>query len=30
MVLAHTPHDVTFTKDLFEFLKGLTEGKAKE
>lgn len=24
-----TPHDVTFTKDLFEFLKGLTEGKAK-
>jgi branched-chain amino acid transport system substrate-binding protein len=24
-----TPHDVAFTKDLFEFLKGLTEGKAK-
>ena len=24
-----TPHDVTFTKDLFEFLKGLSEGKAK-
>jgi len=24
-----TPHDETFTKDLFEFLKGLTEGKAK-
>jgi branched-chain amino acid transport system substrate-binding protein len=24
-----TPHDDTFTKDLFEFLKGLTEGKAK-
>jgi branched-chain amino acid transport system substrate-binding protein len=24
-----TPHDVTFTKDLFEFLKGITEGKAK-
>ena len=24
-----TPHDVTFTKDLFEFLKGLREGKAK-
>ncbi len=24
-----TPHDVTFTRDLFEFLKGLTEGKAK-
>jgi len=24
-----TPHDVIFTKDLFEFLKGLTEGKAK-
>jgi len=24
-----TPHDVYFTKDLFEFLKGLTEGKAK-
>jgi branched-chain amino acid transport system substrate-binding protein len=24
-----TPHDVTFTKDLFDFLKGLTEGKAK-
>ncbi|MFH0786616.1 MAG: ABC transporter substrate-binding protein [Pseudomonadota bacterium] len=24
-----TPHDVTFTKDLFEFLKGVTEGKAK-
>jgi branched-chain amino acid transport system substrate-binding protein len=24
-----TPHDVTFTQDLFEFLKGLTEGKAK-
>jgi branched-chain amino acid transport system substrate-binding protein len=24
-----TPHDVTFTKDLFEFLKGLTEGKVK-
>jgi branched-chain amino acid transport system substrate-binding protein len=24
-----TPHDVTFTRDLFEFLKGVTEGKAK-
>ena len=24
-----TPHDVWFTKDLFEFLNGLTEGKAK-
>ncbi|MHC1725805.1 MAG: ABC transporter substrate-binding protein [Syntrophobacteraceae bacterium] len=24
-----TPHDGTFTKDLFEFLKGLTEGKVK-
>ena len=24
-----TPHDGTFTKDLFEFLKGLTEGKSK-
>jgi len=24
-----TPHDVTFTRDLFEFMKGLTEGKAK-
>ncbi|MBA4392616.1 MAG: branched-chain amino acid ABC transporter substrate-binding protein [Desulfobacca sp.] len=24
-----TPHDVTFTKDLFEFMKGVTEGKAK-
>ena len=24
-----TPHDETFTKDLFEFLKGLSEGKAK-
>ena len=24
-----TPHDVWFTKDLFELLKGLTEGKAK-
>jgi branched-chain amino acid transport system substrate-binding protein len=24
-----TPHDVTFTKDLFELLKGLTEGKVK-
>lgn len=24
-----TPNDVTFTKDLFQFLKGLTEGKAK-
>lgn len=24
-----TPHDVTFTRDLFEFLKGLSEGKAK-
>lgn len=24
-----TPNDTTFTKDLFEFLKGLTEGKAK-
>ena len=24
-----TPHDVYFTKDLFEFLKGLTEGKVK-
>ncbi len=23
-----TPHDITFTKDLFDFLKGLTEGKA--
>lgn len=23
-----TPHDITFTKDLFEFLKGVTEGKA--
>jgi branched-chain amino acid transport system substrate-binding protein len=24
-----TPNDVTFTKDLFELLKGLSEGKAK-
>jgi branched-chain amino acid transport system substrate-binding protein len=24
-----TPHDVWFTKDLFEFLKGLTEGKVR-
>ena len=24
-----TPHDTWFTKDLFELLKGLTEGKAK-
>jgi len=24
-----TPHDVSFTKDLFEFLKGLDEGKVK-
>jgi branched-chain amino acid transport system substrate-binding protein len=24
-----TPNDVTFTKDLFEFFKGLTEGKVK-
>ena len=24
-----TPHDVWFTKDLFELLKGLTEGKVK-
>ncbi len=24
-----TPHDVTFTHDLFELLKGLTEGKVK-
>jgi len=24
-----TPHDKYFTKDLFEFLKGLTEGKVK-
>ncbi len=24
-----TPHDVWFTKDLFEFLKGLAEGKVK-
>ena len=24
-----TPHDVWFTKDLFEFLNGLTEGKVK-
>lgn len=24
-----TPHDGTFTKDLFEFLQGLSEGKAK-
>jgi branched-chain amino acid transport system substrate-binding protein len=24
-----TPHDVFFTKDLFEFLKGMTEGKVK-
>jgi branched-chain amino acid transport system substrate-binding protein len=24
-----TPHDITFTQDLFEFLKGITEGKAK-
>ncbi|MFH1035240.1 MAG: ABC transporter substrate-binding protein [Pseudomonadota bacterium] len=24
-----TPHDTQFTKDLFEFMKGLTEGKAK-
>ncbi len=24
-----TPHDKYFTKDLFEFLKGLTEGKAR-
>jgi branched-chain amino acid transport system substrate-binding protein len=23
-----TPHDITFTQDLFEFLKGITEGKA--
>ena len=23
-----TPHDITFTRDLFEFLKGVTEGKA--
>ena len=23
-----TPHDITFTRDLFEFLKGITEGKA--
>ena len=24
-----TPHDMTFTKDLFELLKGLSEGKVK-
>jgi branched-chain amino acid transport system substrate-binding protein len=24
-----TPHDVTFTRDLFELMKGLTEGKVK-
>ena len=24
-----TPHDVYFTRDLFEFLKGMTEGKVK-
>lgn len=24
-----TPHDGTFTRDLFEFLKGLSEGRAK-
>ena len=24
-----TPHDIYFTKDLFEFLKGMTEGKVK-
>ncbi len=24
-----TPHDTLFTKDLFDFLKGLTEGKVK-
>ena len=24
-----TPHDVTFTRDLFELLEGLTEGKVK-
>ncbi len=24
-----TPHDGTFTRDLFEFMKGLTQGKAK-
>jgi branched-chain amino acid transport system substrate-binding protein len=24
-----TPHDVTFTQDLFDLLKGLTEGKVK-
>jgi branched-chain amino acid transport system substrate-binding protein len=24
-----TPHDTLFTKDLFEFLKGLTEGKVR-
>ncbi|MFZ3048611.1 MAG: ABC transporter substrate-binding protein, partial [Desulfatirhabdiaceae bacterium] len=24
-----TPHDTTFTRDLFEFLKGLTEGKSR-
>ncbi len=24
-----TPHDVTFTKDLFELLKGLSEGKVR-
>ncbi len=24
-----TPHDALFTRDLFEFLKGLSEGKAK-
>jgi len=24
-----TPHDVTFTRDLFELLKGLSEGKVK-
>jgi branched-chain amino acid transport system substrate-binding protein len=23
-----TPHDITFTRDLFDFLKGITEGKA--
>jgi branched-chain amino acid transport system substrate-binding protein len=23
-----TPHDITFTRDLFEFLKGISEGKA--
>lgn len=24
-----TPHDGTFTRDLFEFMKGMTQGKAK-